>query len=293
MKCSFQFNCRLCRNSVARYMLFIIMSGLIYLSTAFGEDTMKINEIFPQDLKITIVFNNDSYDPSLKTDWGFACVITGLEKTILFDTGADGDILLENMQKLHIKPEAIQIVVLSHYHGDHTGGLDRFLQENSNVTVYLLKSFPEKIKSMVHSRGANMIEVEEPLQICRYVHTTGEITAHVNEQALLIRSDKGLIMVTGCAHPYILSMIEIAKTLFADEILLVMGGWHLRDRTEQQLSEIVNQFRRLGVRFTAPTHCSGDLTRKIFAKEYKDYYLDAGVGRIIKYVDFPGEEKNQ
>jgi 7,8-dihydropterin-6-yl-methyl-4-(beta-D-ribofuranosyl)aminobenzene 5'-phosphate synthase len=56
-------------------------------------------------MKITIVFDNYLHNPELKTEWGFSCLIEGFEKNILFDTGSDGEILLENMQKLKLDPK--------------------------------------------------------------------------------------------------------------------------------------------------------------------------------------------
>ena len=78
-------------------------------------------------LSITVVSDNNPYKAGLKTSWGFACVIRGAEKTILFDTGGSSVILLGNMKLLGINPKDIDVVVLSHIHGDHVGGLDGFL----------------------------------------------------------------------------------------------------------------------------------------------------------------------
>ena len=78
-------------------------------------------------LLIHIVYNNVPYKSGLETGWGFACQIEGLNKTVLFDTGGNGDILLSNMQRLGLDPESIEIIVLSHIHSDHTGGLGDLL----------------------------------------------------------------------------------------------------------------------------------------------------------------------
>lgn len=69
---------------------------------------------------ITVVFDNNPYKKGLENGWGFSCLIEGMEKTVLFDTG--GNILLDNMQMLGIYPEAVDILVLSHVHSDHVGG---------------------------------------------------------------------------------------------------------------------------------------------------------------------------
>jgi 7,8-dihydropterin-6-yl-methyl-4-(beta-D-ribofuranosyl)aminobenzene 5'-phosphate synthase len=98
-------------------------------------------------LSITVVYDNNPYKAVLTTSWGFACVIKGTEKTVLFVTGGNSAVLLNNMQQLGIDPEEIDIVVLSHIHGDHVGGLKVFLKENFNVTVYLPATFPMDSKS--------------------------------------------------------------------------------------------------------------------------------------------------
>ncbi|GAH60136.1 unnamed protein product, partial [marine sediment metagenome] len=124
------------------------------------------------DLTITVVYDNNPYKQGLETAWGFACLITGAEKTILFDTGGDGSILLNNMEKLATEPNSVELVILSHIHGDHTGGLGSFLEKNSGVTVYLPKSFPTRFKDEAKGYGAKTVEVEQPLWIAssfRYV----------------------------------------------------------------------------------------------------------------------------
>ena len=99
------------------------------------------------DLTVTVVYDNNPYKEGLETAWGFSCLITGSEKTILFDTGGDGSSLLGNMEKLAIEPDSIDTVVLSHIHGDHTGGLHSFLEKNHEITVYLPKSFPKRFRT--------------------------------------------------------------------------------------------------------------------------------------------------
>ena len=100
--------------------------------------------------KITIVFDNNPYGGDVETSWGFACVVEKTEKTILFDSGGSGEILLENMEKLKIDPRDIDIVFLSHIHSDHVGGVFSFLGENSEVTVYIPESFPERFKKNIY-----------------------------------------------------------------------------------------------------------------------------------------------
>ena len=78
-------------------------------------------------LKVTVVYDNNEFAPELRTDWGFACVVEAGEQTILFDTGGNGELLLDNMDKLGLEMNSIDAIVLSHIHGDHTNGLQRLL----------------------------------------------------------------------------------------------------------------------------------------------------------------------
>jgi hypothetical protein len=111
---------------------------------------------------VTVVYDNYPYDKRLQTAWGFACVVTGAPKTILFDTGGDGRILLANMRACGIKPDEIEAVVLSHVHADHTGGLEAFLQANHNVTVYMPQAFPEQLKRLARTGGGPTIAATRP-----------------------------------------------------------------------------------------------------------------------------------
>ena len=74
-------------------------------------------------MSLTVIYDNNAYDPHLRTGWGFAAWLEYTGRTVLFDTGAEGGLLLGNMRALDLDPRAIEIVVLSHIHGDHVGGL--------------------------------------------------------------------------------------------------------------------------------------------------------------------------
>ena len=254
-------------------------------TVARGGVDMQPSEIPLKNLKITVVYDNYLYKEGLKTGWGFSCVIEGAEKTILFDTGGDAPTLLYNMEKLGIHPENIDTIVLSHIHGDHVGGLFGFLRENSNVTVHLLKSFDKRFKEDVRSLGAKVVEIHEPAEICKGIYTIGEMGFWIKEQSLIVNTDKGLIVITGCAHPGIVNIVAKAKELLGKDVLLVMGGFHLMGKSRNEIGKIIDDFRKLGVRYVGASHCSGDTAKKMFEDEYKEYFINVGVGRVIKGDD--------
>ena len=229
-------------------------------------------------MSITIVYDNYSFDDRLRTEWGFACWVEYGEHTILFDTGGDGDILLKNMSRLGLDPQRIEMVVLSHEHGDHTLGLDELLAVHSEVTVIMPHSFPSGLKRQVEDAGAELVEVSGPAELLPGLYSTGEMGRNIVEQALVARSTRGLVVITGCAHPGIVQMVEQAQVVGRDDIHLVLGGFHLVNSGTGAINRIVAEFQRLGVGRVAPSHCSGDRAREVFAEAYGADCFPAGAG---------------
>ncbi|MEA2005199.1 MAG: MBL fold metallo-hydrolase [Acidobacteriota bacterium] len=275
------------------FAMVLMGTVLVILSTGCqkGAEEKILNKDFESFTKpvsaltITVAYDNNPFKQGLETAWGFSCVVKGTEKTILFDTGGDGSLLIRNMQKLKIDPKTIDVVVLSHIHGDHVGGLSNFLAENPNVVVYVLKSFPKGLKKDIHGYKAEDVEVQEPLKICENVYSTGELGTQIKEQSLIIHTNKGVIVITGCAHPGIVKIVEKAKDLIKDDVLFVMGGFHLGSKSKEEIEKIVLSFKKLGVDYVGPCHCSGDTARELFKKEYQQNYVNIGVGKVITLSD--------
>jgi 7,8-dihydropterin-6-yl-methyl-4-(beta-D-ribofuranosyl)aminobenzene 5'-phosphate synthase len=234
-----------------------------------------------EDMTIRIVFNNVPYDNELGCGWGMGCVIEGLEKTILFDTGGDGTILLSNMERMGIDPEGIDIVVLSHIHADHTGGLPSILTINPDVTVYVPLSFPSDFKHVVCRRGARIVEISKPVEIMTDVYSTGELGTLIKEQALILKGKEGLTIVTGCAHPGVITIAKRATQFLDDEIYLITGGFHLGGATEKEIKRIIAELQDLGVKMIAPSHCTGEKAMKMFRNAWNQNFIEGGCGAAI------------
>jgi 7,8-dihydropterin-6-yl-methyl-4-(beta-D-ribofuranosyl)aminobenzene 5'-phosphate synthase len=235
-----------------------------------------------EKLNLTILYDNNQYDERLETAWGFSCLVEGLEKTILFDTGGDSAMLLRNMRKLGIDPQIVEAIVISHIHYDHLGGLAGFLEENNDVTVYLPECLPESIKDTVRVSGAELVEVREPTKVCERAYSTGELGDLIKEQALVIETDEGLVVITGCAHPGIVNVVREAKKQLKSDVHLVVGGFHLCWMNILQVRGIVDGVSKEGVEMVAPCHCSGDLARSTFEKAYGENFILVGVGRRLE-----------
>ena len=97
------------------------------------------------------------------------------------------------------------------------------------------------------------------------------------KEDVFIEPKKGLIVVTGCAHPGVVNIVEKAKELMKkDKVYLVVGGFH------HPSIAVVKKFREIGVEKVAPSYCTGDLVRDTFAREYKENFIEYGVGKIIE-----------
>jgi len=233
--------------------------------------------------QLIIIYDNNILEKGLTPAWGFSCLINLPQYRLLFDTGGDPSILLKNMREMDIDPEKIDSVVLSHGHGDHVGGLSVFLRNQKHpIIVYLPKSFPNSFKEEVALMGADVKEVGGPLMIHTGIHTTGQLGGSIKEQSLVLKTCKGLVIITGCAHPGIVEIVDHARKLFGENVYLLIGGFHLMGKSPKEITEIAKQLDELKVERIAPCHCSGDTARELFRYYYGQNYIECGAGLALE-----------
>jgi 7,8-dihydropterin-6-yl-methyl-4-(beta-D-ribofuranosyl)aminobenzene 5'-phosphate synthase len=210
-------------------------------------------------MNITILCDNESKVKGLKADWGFSCLVSHSGINLLFDTGANGAILLQNMRALGIESRSVHEVSISHAHFDHAGGLSSFLNENGDVTVYA----PASLRGIRSAR--KVIYVDKPMEIREGFYTTGLLDGI--EQSLAVRSEDGLVVIVGCSHPGVTEILRASERFGTPAALA--GGLH--------------GFKEFDVlhplRLVCPTHCT-QLIAEIQAL-YPDKYIQGGVGTSI------------
>ncbi len=212
-------------------------------------------------MKITIVYDNTSTRDDLISDWGFSCVVELPNRKILFDTGGNGRILLENMCTLNINPISIDDIVISHSDFDHIGGLSHFLNLNDSAVIHNPVSFrgikyPNEVKYY-----------KKPTEIYPGVFVTGELGNR--EQSLAIKSEKGLILIIGCGHPGVSEIIESLENI--GKIYAIVGGLHGFD-----------DFKVLeDIDVVCPTHCTKHADK--IEELYPEKCISGGVGKVIEF----------
>jgi 7,8-dihydropterin-6-yl-methyl-4-(beta-D-ribofuranosyl)aminobenzene 5'-phosphate synthase len=212
-------------------------------------------------VKITIVYDNKVWKEGLEADWGFSCLVE-VEKTrkILFDTGANGRILLSNMKKLGINPFSISDVFISHSHHDHIGGLSDFLKVNSQVKLY----FPAT--TALPREMNNVTRITKATKIYHNIFSTGILKGV--EQSLVVKAEKGLVVVVGCSHPGVRSILNAAARWGKPYALI--GGLHG-----------FNQFSLISeIEIICPVHCTQ--YRSQIEKNHPGKYIKGGAGRTIE-----------
>ncbi len=210
-------------------------------------------------MKANIIFDNRTKEAHLFSGWGFSCLIG----STLFDTGEKGPWLLENLTRLHHPLTEIDRVVISHDHWDHWGGLWDLLDSKPGLPVYGCDGFSNDLKRKVTNSRGEFHAVGLFQEIEPNIVTTGEIIgthsgSSIAEQALIIRSEKGISVVTGCAHPGIIRIVEQVRNNYpSDALYAVLGGFHLMKLEKKEALKTLNELKAFGFKQIGATHCSG------------------------------------
>lgn len=232
-----------------------------------------------KEITIRIIYDNCKESKDLQEGWGFSALIETGDRTMLFDTGNDRDAFFSNTEKMGIDYRKITDVIFSHKHRDHVAGCKEILGKLSeNCRVFLPKGFPSKIvpQNLQTQKVSDFQEIEK--NVFSLVLKGGFF---LYEQSLVLKTENGLVVITGCAHPGIINILETAQKKFNAPIYLVLGGFHLFRKNCRFVENVVNKFQALGIKKVAPCHCSGKLTIGRFQEAYQEDFYKIGTGTVL------------
>jgi 7,8-dihydropterin-6-yl-methyl-4-(beta-D-ribofuranosyl)aminobenzene 5'-phosphate synthase len=266
--------------------------------------------------RVTVLYDAFGGGAGLTRDWGFAVLVEYGGKRILFDTGNNADVFANNVRALGIDLKNLDFVVISHRHGDHTAGLNYLLTVNPSIKIYAPKEAfgvfgaalpgtfyrsdstlprrmryfdgrpPAELTFGTPWPAADFIWIDSVTDVAPGVsiiptvsHTPG--TLELRELSLALRTPDGLILIVGCSHPGIETIVE-ASTRVANHVSLILGGLHLVTTPDAEIERIATSLHdRWHVDRIAPGHCTGEPAFAALERVFKDRYLYAGLGTTI------------
>jgi len=237
----------------------------------------------------------------------------------LLDTGASNIPVFYNAQKMGIDLKKLKGIFLSHNHADHTSGLEKVLSTTGPIPVFVhpYGFYPKWVKSRstrlekerLANLGARWRAEEGPQAMAPFLFTTGAVPrttdfeeiigqserkvekdgvmepeTFLDDGALMMRlKDKGLIIVTGCAHSGIINTIQYCQKLGGKEkVYAVIGGFHLTQASPQRIAKTVQVLKEKEIRFLAPFHCTGFQAMAAIRQAFPENFMIPSVGTIIE-----------
>ena len=245
-------------------------------------------------MKMITLVENTSANESCIAEHGLSIYIETKKHRLLLDTGQT-DAVVKNAEALGVDLTAVDTVILSHGHYDHSGGILPFAKLNPNAGIIMQKSAAEP-----HYNGERYIGIDTDIlklpnvqlidgdvrlddELFLFSGVTGrrcypqgnrklscmrngkkaeDDFAH--EQCLVITQNEKRWLLSGCAHNGILNILDRYRELFSSEPDYVLSGFHMMKRegehTEDEKAVIVQTARELAKLNTVfySGHCTGE-----------------------------------
>jgi len=273
-------------------------------------------------INLTTLCENTASRPEFLAEWGWSILVQANDKTVLFDTGGS-NVAVRNADKLGIDLHSIDKIVLSHAHMDHTGGLREVLRRTGKVHVvahpdiwglkYRKQSSEEKMMYNGIPFAREELEkhapftlTKDPVYISENILITDEIPIttdfetiephfylkqmgtfqhdpFADDLALIIKTEKGLVIILGCAHRGTINTLCHAQSLAGDErVYAVIGGIHLYPKSDAQIGKTIESLRKIDVQKIGVSHCAGFHAAMRLAQAFGDRFFVNNAGTITQ-----------
>ena len=229
---------------------------------------------------------------------GFSLLIESSNKKILFDVAFLDDIQ-KNSRKGNISLKDIDYLVLSHGHRDHVEGL-RFIDysevkhllahpdcfqkkyypvPNNYAGCPLVLDYLKAKTDVILSKGPFWIEKNKIVYLGEIPRKfkfeiaknpigyleNGEGDYVLDDSAIAIKSENGIILIVGCSHSGICNIIEYAKYICGtNSIYALLGGFHLFDK--ETINKTIEFIKNENIKHLHPGHCLNEYAFSEFEK---------------------------
>lgn len=234
--------------------------------------------------QITIIYDNEIRAGSkMKTGWGFSAIIEREDFVVMLDTGLDEKIFEHNLRISGYKPTDIDVVVISHWHPDHTGGLKYLMEENPNLIAYVPAStahHPPRDTRYIVLKGKK--DLPHGVVVLQTTAVDSDKSGVEGELSVVVKTVKGSAVVHGCAHSELRNILKNVKKVLPDKIYMSMGGMRYLYKTEEEMRVIAKDLKEIGLEKIGPAHCAvGPASTKIFNESFGMDVFFAGLAAVI------------
>ncbi len=272
-------------------------------------------------VKITTLSENTAGLPGVIAEWGLSVLVDTGEVKVLFDTGASNSVP-HNVRLFGVNLSEIDRIVLSHGHFDHTGGLMGVLRQAGKPIEIIAHpdiwsnkytkvgdweryaGIPFK-REELESIGASFTHSEGPVWITDDIVTTGEVPMVTeyediepmirvkegdellpdpirDDQALIIKTEVGLVVILGCAHRGAINTIKHAQQITGiEQVHTVIGGTHLIRASEERIMLTAAALQEMGVQRVGVSHCTGLNSSVLLAQQLGETFFFNNTGTSI------------
>jgi 7,8-dihydropterin-6-yl-methyl-4-(beta-D-ribofuranosyl)aminobenzene 5'-phosphate synthase len=299
--------------------LFALVTNFVFacLLTSCAATATRPTATAAGPARITVLYDAFGKDATMTRDWGYAALVEINGKRILFDSGDDPAIFAKNVKAKAVDLTKLDFVVLSHRHSDHVGGFSYLLSVNPKVKIYAPKDgfggiFGSDLPSKFYRKdeslpaemryyngappeimrlgtvfpGANIQLIDKTTEVAPGITLIALVsdalgTKELKELSLAINTPDGIVLVVGCSHPGIETIVAEAAKI-NPHIHFIAGGFHLVVAQDTAIEKVATSLHdTYKVDYIAPGHCTGEPTFAAMQRMFGDRYLYAGLGTTL------------